>query len=201
MQKNASFINKCSSILLAAGKSQRMGEPKFSLAFDDKQSFLEKIVKDYRSFGCKEIVVVVNPEGFEVLNKKNKELIKQIKIVVNDKKDSPRFYSLQLGLKKLKSREAVFIHNVDNPFVNALVLENMLSLAADADYITPKYKGRGGHPILLSDKVCQNIISEKEPSVILSEFLKNFTKRSIEAPDNRILVNINTKDLYKKYFG
>ncbi len=54
---------KYSAIILSAGKSSRMGVPKFSLMFDDKSTFLEKIINAYADFGCEEIIVVLNNEG------------------------------------------------------------------------------------------------------------------------------------------
>ena len=55
-----------SIIILAAGKSSRMGENKFALKYDNNLSFIEKIIETYRDFKCEEIVIVLNKKGIEV---------------------------------------------------------------------------------------------------------------------------------------
>jgi CTP:molybdopterin cytidylyltransferase MocA len=46
-----------STIILAAGKSERLGFPKLSLKYDDDTTFVEHIVNEYQSFGCSDIIL------------------------------------------------------------------------------------------------------------------------------------------------
>ncbi|MCK5839504.1 MAG: NTP transferase domain-containing protein, partial [Bacteroidales bacterium] len=56
--------DKCNSaVILAAGRSTRMGRPKFALRFAKNLTFLEKIITGYSSFGCRQIIVVLNEQG------------------------------------------------------------------------------------------------------------------------------------------
>ena len=48
------------AIILAGGKSTRMGFPKPWLKHNDNSSFVEKLVNTYSDWGCNRIVVVIN---------------------------------------------------------------------------------------------------------------------------------------------
>jgi len=193
-------LKPCSVIILAAGKSSRMKRPKFALAFDENYTFLEKIIQEYDKFGCEEIIVVLNQEGISEVNRLNL-VLKNSTIVVNEHPEWERFYSIQLGIQQLHTKHPVFIHNADNPFVNLDILKSMIALNGTPDYVVPSYKGIGGHPILISDTVCQAIVSEKNKACILSDFLKKFEQKRVVVNDEHILININTKEIYKEYFG
>ena len=55
MKQNNKIKKEFSAIILAAGKSLRMGIPKLSLKYDENNIFIEHIISEYISFGCKEI--------------------------------------------------------------------------------------------------------------------------------------------------
>ena len=195
MQKN------CSVLILAAGKSSRMGFLKFAHKTPDGSTFLDNIIKQYMSFGCEEIVVVVNNEGNAFLNSNNLESTKGIRIVINHHPEYERFYSIRCGLSSMRIRNFVFIHNVDNPFVDESVLENLYLSREKADWLKPTYSNRGGHPILISEKIVSEIVSSKDNSQHLSGFLAKYSFKAIEVSDEKILTNINTEKDYKSYFN
>jgi CTP:molybdopterin cytidylyltransferase MocA len=190
-----------SAIILAAGRSTRMGAPKLSLRFDPNTTFLQKLVNEYHSFACIDIVVVVNAEVRELLVCEPVQLPCSVTLVVNLHPDWERFYSLKLGAKTLRHICPVFISNIDNPFVNQTILGQLLDHGNDADYVYPACKGRGGHPFLLSANAVSQIVSEEKDQVHLKEFLKRFSRHSVEIDDERILANINEETEFKKFFG
>lgn len=194
--KNSQF---CSAIILAAGKSSRMGSPKFELKFNDEHTFLEEIVFQYKKFGCREIVVVLNEEGIVILEEKQLRISGDAVIVTNNHPEWERFYSIKLGIENLKKQYPVFIHNVDNPFVNQHVLNALHQNHEKADYIMPEFKGRGGHPILASENIIFAIKKESKNNLIFSDFLKQFEKLKVKVNEEKILVNINSKDAYYKF--
>ncbi len=198
MQGKQRNIRDCSVIILAAGKSSRMGSQKFALKFDDTHIFLEQIIKQYKSFGCQEIIVILNNEGVVFVKENLPQLSNDIVIVKNNHLEWERFYSIKLGIKNLTNTHPVFIHNVDNPFVSQEVLKQLFINHTPNEFIVPVFEGRGGHPILLSNEISQAIITENKHELILSDFLKRYTKKRIAVDDKRILVNINTEEKYRK---
>lgn len=190
---------KYSVVILAAGKSSRMGMPKFLLKYDENTTFLEQIIKEYEAFGCKEINVVLNEKGIDLIIKSNPiYLSANTVLIINSHPDWERFYSLKLGLEALNKKRKVFIHNVDNPFVNHQVLASLIENISKFDYAVPTYNGKGGHPVLLSGKVVTDIIEEKENSMNLKLFLKSYSKQIVKVNDKYVLVNVNSKEDYNE---
>lgn len=189
----------CSVVILAAGKSSRMGSPKLGLHFDEKKTFLEMIIQQYKNFGCKEILVIINEDGATLIRSKPIEISSDVELIINTHLERGRFYSIKLGIKSLKEKYPVFIHNVDNPFVNNDVLSSLLHNSTNTDYVVPVFEGRGGHPILVSNKVSTAIKSEKKNDLILSDFLNNYTKKGVQVADKKVLTNINTEAAYLEF--
>lgn len=199
MTKTQKTDKNYSAVILAAGKSIRMGVPKFALKFNENTSFLEKIVNEYTVFGCTQIVVVLNEEGALFLKQNPVSLSHNTRIVTNHHPEWERFYSIKTGLKRLDKSNLAFIHNVDNPFVIHGVLKSMLDKIEDAAYVVPVFNDRGGHPVLLSEMVIKNIIAEKEHDLNFRDFLKGSIKKTVEVQDGSILVNINTDEEYRSF--
>jgi len=186
----------CSVVILAAGRSRRMKSPKFDLQYKNDLTFLDHTIKEYSTFGCEKIIIVLNKKGIEIINKNPIKYDDSIIFIENNHLYYERFYSIKLGLENLSNTHPVFIHNVDNPIISHNILQNLISNLS-FDFITPSFKGRGGHPILISFKVAQQIISQEKNNLILSEFLKRFKKQRIEVDDKNILLNINTPEEYQ----
>lgn len=183
-------------VILAAGRSQRMGMPKMLLPFDKNRSFLDVIVEGYRNIGCKRIVVVVNENEKPLLDKNVRDT--EFKIVVNSYPERQRFFSIQLGIKTMKNVDAVFIHNVDNPFVDGKLLLNMQKELHEDEYVVPVFKGKGGHPILLSKKILQLIANYPDSSINFKKFLSEFVRTDVATENKQILININTTEQYRE---
>lgn len=199
MSDKTNNLNSCSVIILAAGYSSRMEKPKFALQFDKNHTFLEKIIQIYDDFGCKEIIIVLNKKGRLIADHKQLKL-RNARIVLNENPEWERFYSIKLGIQNLTKKHPVFIHNVDNPFVTSQILKALISQDVSTHYVVPTYNAKGGHPILISNKICEAIISEKNYDLILSDFLKRFKKMKVAMNDKNILVNINTEEVYQNFF-
>lgn len=192
---------KYSAIILSAGKSSRMGVHKFSLRFNNSSTFLENMVNEYNAFGCNEIIIVLNPDGASFLDQLKINLSSNVKIAINQHPEWERFYSLKLGARLLLKTDPAFVSNIDNPFINHSVLSLLAKHYKDADYLNPIYKGKGGHPFLISDKVIADLKLEELDQIHMKEFLGRYSKKSVEVNDERILLNVNTNKEYKRLFG
>jgi len=190
-----------SAVILAAGNSSRMGVPKFSLKFNEKHTFLEHIAHEYCDIGCAEIIVVLNESGASFLKQNIFDFPKNLNIVVNEHPEWDRFYSVKSGLKNLTKTQAVFIINVDNPLVNAQVNKALLKTIEETDYAYPIFKNKGGHPVILSNIIVEDIVNEELNQMHFREFLNKYSKKTVQVDDENILVNINTPEEYRHYFN
>ena len=189
---------KKSVIILAGGKSVRMGYPKPWLKKNNDTTFLVEIVSTFKNFGVDDIVVVLNDKLMTKEWENQLIRVKQNALVIkNHVPEKGRLYSLQLGLKATKY-DTLFIHNVDNPFIENEVLEQLSNKVETRGVTIPSYQGRGGHPVIISKTVKNEIINNYQNHTTLKEIFTCFTKTYIDVNSNSILKNINTpQDLAK----
>jgi CTP:molybdopterin cytidylyltransferase MocA len=191
---------KYSAIILSAGKSSRMGVHKFSLKYNSTTTFLENLINQYTTFGCEEVVVVLNPKGAEILGQLKSNFPSNVKVVINQHPDWERFYSLKLAVLGFSNANPTFVSNIDNPFANHQLLNSLANLCNVADYVHPVHNGRGGHPFLISKRVVVDLISEKMDQIHLKEFLGRYSKLAIEVDDVTTVINVNTEEEYRRLF-
>jgi Uncharacterized MobA-related protein len=79
------------------------------------------------------------------------------------------------------------------------VLERIYDAIIEADVIKPIIDGKGGHPVLISRKVIDFIVHEKQNDLNLNEVLQRFTTKRVEVQDNSILLNINSHNEFVEF--
>jgi len=189
-------FDRTSCVILSAGNSFRMAGHKALLKFDDDMTFIGRITETYLNSGVEQVIVVVSSKLSDQLKERKINLPERVSLVINDKPESGRFYSLQTGAKHLKVGNYSFFQNIDNPFTSAELLKALIHHKDEADVIIPAFHERSGHPVLLSPEVACRICLEGEPDLRIDEFLKRFKVKMVETSDKRILVNINSPDEY-----
>jgi molybdenum cofactor cytidylyltransferase len=187
-------------VILAAGRSERMKEMKAFLPFDANSRFIEKILATYSGWGCTEIVVVTNPETFAKI-KQTGIVPATVAMTVNDHLEFERFYSVKLGLAAIRSSLFCFIQNIDNPFIDSSILDLLYENRSEKRYVSPVFNNKGGHPVLLNRKNINNILDWPVNSANLKEVLNTMESLSVEMPDERVLININSPEEYERFFN
>jgi molybdenum cofactor cytidylyltransferase len=195
--KEVLFV-QTSCVILSAGSSARMGSHKALLKFDSEKTFIQKITETYLLAGIDEVIVVVNSELFKVINESSLALSGKVKLVVNDKPELGRFYSLQTGIKQLKPGNSCFFQNIDNPFTIIELLDELILHKNEADVIVPTFQNKAGHPVLINASVIQEIKIGIDYDVRIDLFLKQFAEKRIGIQSSKILLNINSKEDYLK---
>ena len=140
-------MSEVAAILLAAGRSRRMGAFKPLLPFGDT-TVIETCVKNLRAAGAKQIVVVIGHRANEI-RKHLKSA--SLRFAINPDPDSQMSASIACGLMELEgSAKAVLISLVDHPAVSSetikLIIDQWMS---GTRLIQPTHNGQGGHPVLI----------------------------------------------------
>ena len=137
-------------IVLAAGRSRRMGEPKAFLRLDGR-SFLERAVRALREGGCEDVVVVAGPREDDVSRQvAETALALGARVAVNPAAGSEQVDSLRVGLRSMRAEaEAAVVLPVDVPGVAA---ESVAALVDErrrtrGESAIPTHDGRHGHPV------------------------------------------------------
>lgn len=192
-------IKRTNALILAAGISKRMQSLKAFLAFDEKNSFFEKIVNTYSEWGCNEIIVVIN-RLFSDSMPHDTKLPSQLKFVLNEQLEFERFYSVKIGLQKMTDIDFCFLQNIDNPFITSDILDKIYNYKSQQAFVIPIYNNKGGHPVLINRSNINYIKSYPENDANLRKVLGEMPSVKAEMEDESILININNTVEYDKYF-
>jgi len=185
-------------LILAAGFSSRMGTSKTFLKFDEKRTFIEKIIEEYTIFGIATVIVVLNENDTKASADYN---FKNAKIITNYEPEKGRSSSIFLGVSHLLQKKHVFLQNIDNPFVNQQILHKLYDNRKENSYISPVFNNRGGHPILIPKIILTEIQAKITEIQNLKQLLQPFSRENVLINNNSILLNINTKKEYKKHLN
>ncbi|MDD2630902.1 MAG: NTP transferase domain-containing protein [Bacteroidales bacterium] len=180
-----------SVIILAAGFSVRAGQPKLGLPLSNGETFLQHLASFYAAAGCEEIIAVINAIGMQWLKDYPVPLPEKIKLVINPHPEKGRFGSIQCGCQALEHDLPFFIHNIDNPTINAELTQQLLDALKDYDFVKPVYRGKGGHPVLLQPYMKNKIVQVADAGLPFYAFLANYSGSTIESEYSAVLENLN----------
>ena len=140
-------MNDISAILLAAGRSRRMGAFKPLLPFGDS-TVIERCLSNLRAAGVQDIIVVVGHRS-EDIRKKLKAL--EVTFALNPDPDSEMSASITRGVEAVSnSARALIIALVDHPAVPAETIKTLIDeWRRGARLVQPEHEGRGGHPVII----------------------------------------------------
>jgi molybdenum cofactor cytidylyltransferase len=145
------------AILLAAGRSERMGAFKPLLPFGNK-TVIEACINYLREGGIENIVVVVGHRPGEI----REELrTSSLSFAVNPDADSEMSASIACGVLQLpETMPATLIALVDHPAIPASVVTTLRTeWEKGARLVVPTWERRGGHPVLIDLSLRQELLN------------------------------------------
>jgi CTP:molybdopterin cytidylyltransferase MocA len=134
------------AVVLAAGEGRRMGGPK-ALVPLGATTFLARACAALGRPGVAGVVAVLGAHAARV--RREAPVPKGVRVVVNERWPDGMLSSLWTGLDAAEGAgaEAVLVHPVDNPFVEAATVDAVIAaLAKGARIAVPSHGGRRGHP-------------------------------------------------------
>ena len=155
------------AIVLAAGKSTRMGRPKANLALDSGDTFLSRIVRTFRAAGIDDVVVVIGHEAGAIVEAFSKSDA-AARFVVNPDYENGQLSSLVKGLNAVDRPgvAAALVTLVDVPYVTPETVRVVVDryLQTRAPIVRPVHGDQHGHPVLI-DRSLFDEIRRASPSV------------------------------------
>ena len=181
-QSNVNVAENTVAIVLAAGKSKRLGEPK-ALLNCGNQTLIEFIVKRLESIELK-VIVVTN----SVLEKSIKKSLSFTKAtVLIPKNTNYRTGNVIAGLNICNNPGKILVVPVDRP---GWSLNTIKHLIKNNETSCPEYEGKGGHPLL----ICKQDLEILKKSPKDSPLNSLFSTKKINVNDPHIHLNIDTQD-------
>lgn len=186
-------------IVLAAGRSERMGRPKALLRVGER-SFIRAGVETLMEGGCGDVVAVVASPEIE-----GEARLAGARVVWNDAVGSEQIDSLRLGLDAANDdATAAVVLPVDHPLVRPETVRMLLAAhAARPDaLVRPTHQGRAGHPTLFPRPVWRALLDDSLPRGARSVVDDPETARlDIPVEDDGILVDIDTPEAHDRHRG
>jgi CTP:molybdopterin cytidylyltransferase MocA len=159
-----------------------------------------RIIQMLRTAGIDPILVVAGHRALDLATAIDSQPITMVK--------NPRYgtggmlSSVKTGLRKIpRKTDAVILALVDQPMVKSRTLRAMLRAFARtrAPLVIPTFKGRRGHPILLSAKLIKDALALRP-----DQTLQTLTRRhmpeavQVEVDDPNILTDLDTPEDYRR---
>jgi molybdenum cofactor cytidylyltransferase len=150
-------MSEVAAILLAAGRSQRMGAFKPLLPFG-ATTVVRNCIKNLRQAGVEDIVVVLGHRAEDL-----KQAVGDLRLhfAINPDSTSEMGASIACGLKKLlPETKAALIALTDQPAVPPDVIEAiMFEWKSGETLVVPEFRGRGGHPVLVDLRFREELLN------------------------------------------
>lgn len=187
-----------SALLLAAGKSSRMGRCKPLLPLGNG-TVIDRCLKTLHQGGVSNIAVVVSINGEDVARA---ALDHGVQIVVNPDESGDMASSIQVGRDNTNSETTgIIVALCDYPLVLPSTVKALIDQHAKhpESIITPTCQGRRGHPLLLP----RSILAELTAGKTLRDVLRKAATQIREVPleDTGILIDMDTPDDYRTVCG
>jgi len=149
-------------VILAAGRSSRMGRPKPLLALDG-EALVERAVRVLRAGGCSGVIAVVRGEDDAAARLAHAA---GARVVVNGDAQAEQVDSLRLALRELPDdATAAAVLPVDVPFVQPPTVARLVTAfrAGTALVVRPTYHGEPGHPTLFARALFADLAARELP--------------------------------------
>lgn len=207
MGNNAVFV------LLAGGKSERMGVAKGLLEYHNTYWILEQLNRIARST-ITEVYVGLGYHQEEYSNKipwiteakihfaPYKNL--KVKVVVNQNPQLGSFSTFQTVLNQIPKNKSVLINPIDIPILNTTELQTIIEV--QNQIVLPNFEGKNGHPIKLHPNFWNLLLllnPTDENSRLDLEIKKTVPSKitTVTVNDFCILKNLNTPDDWKEFLN
>ncbi len=200
-----------SGVLLSAGESKRMGQPKALLKFGERSN-IENLLDEYLSSQLDKVIVVTGFNGESLkkfIEKKTKnnllkksadyKEVKKLKVVINEHYNLGMFSSIQKGIAEI-SQGGILIGIVDNPFTNSTVIDELIENFNGGEIVIPDYHGKGGHPVIIPFSLREEILNANPEKTSLKDVFSchlDMIKR-IKFEDQTITFDMDTDEDYNR---
>jgi molybdenum cofactor cytidylyltransferase len=136
------------AIILAAGRSRRMGSPKMLLPFGDK-TIVAHVVDQVIAAPMDHVIVITPPHSGVAEALGDRPVI----VITNPNADGDMLSSVRCGLRALPAQcRAVLMALGDQPAITSGLVSELIKAfnSSGRGIVVPTYEGLRGHPLLFS---------------------------------------------------
>ena len=190
-------------VILAAGRSTRMGRPKALLIAPCGSTFVARLVKTLTTGGVDAPFVVGRPDD-EFLRSTVESLDSRARWVEDPDADAGgQLSSLQAGLRRADRPgiRGLLVVPVDAPMIAVDTVVTLIATfnATGAPIVRPRYRGRNGHPVVFSRAVFDEL-RHADPAVGAKAVLRAHQDAlvNLDVDDAGVAGDVDTPEDYEK---
>jgi molybdenum cofactor cytidylyltransferase len=197
------------AVILAAGESRRMGQPKALLAFPGRTTaegrpctLLEHLLAVVRhpQIGMRRVVLGAHAE----------EIRRQVPldpecVVINHEWQRGQLTSIQVALGSLPvgATDGLLLCPVDHPMISPELVDALITAFYCSGKLIaiPTYHGRRGHPVIFSSKLYGALLTAP-PELGARAVVWEHADQIVEVPTDQegVVLNINDPETYEQLF-
>ena len=187
-----------SAIVLAAGRSSRMGSLKQLLPFGGS-TLIESVLKILRESQVDEIVLVL---GFSADAIREKVPLDGVRVVINEAHQDGMGTSLRTGIAQVSPEaDGALVVLADQPFVQTGTIDHLIRVYREQkpQIVIPVYQGFRGNPVLLDRSVFPELLG-LSGDIGCRAIFGGHTENILKAPvdDIGVLLDIDTPVHFEK---
>ncbi|KPK88844.1 MAG: hypothetical protein AMJ88_18365 [Anaerolineae bacterium SM23_ 63] len=188
------------AVILAAGRSIRMGRSKLELPWENGQSIISHVVEVFLEGGASHVLVVTGGTREAI----HASLIgMEVDFAYNpDYATGGMLSSLKVGLRALETRriEGALVSPADLPMLLPTTVQRLIQVWEDESpsIVAPSYEERRGHPVLISRKEWKAIQKLRDDQT-LRDFLRQREGEIsyLVVDDPGVLYDLDTPEDYR----
>ena len=187
------------AVILAAGASSRMGQPKAFLRIGDL-TFAERVATSIRAAAIDDVMIAVSHVDHKILELC--ELHSMSAVINAATQTSVPLGSIQAAILEIINRpvDGLLVWPVDYPHVRSGTAAAVVSafLRSEKAMVLPVHKGRRGHPVVFGRAVFDELLSA-DPEIGPRAVVRAGRERVLEVDvdDAAILEDIDTPEAYR----
>ena len=187
-----------SGILLAAGLSSRMGEPKQLLPFGES-TIIETVVDSMLDAKFDAVIVVVGHCAAQIQEQLG---TRPVRIVFNADYREGMLTSAQAGIRELQESDAFALMLVDQPFITSELIDAVVDayVQTDKNIALPSYNYKRGHPVIFDQRYASEILAlGAESGGVRTLFKKHGDDiHYVSVDTDRVLRDIDYREDYER---
>ena len=185
------------AIVLAAGRSSRLGDRNKLLQKIDGTPLIQRVVQTALGSRCQEVLVITGHEHDSVESAVSDT---SATCVFNPDFADGMSSSIKAGIKALPSHcDGFFVILGDMPDLTVDIIDNILDQFKD-NICVPEYDNRQGNPILFARRFCTDILS-LSGDVGAKAIVKRYRKdvRAVPIASDAIHLDLDDDDAFDRY--
>jgi molybdenum cofactor cytidylyltransferase len=197
------------AIVLAAGKSSRMGRTKALLPLGSSgETFLGRVIRVLREGGADAVVVVIGGDAAAVRASLPRDDI-HISAVENPRYEDGQLSSLLVGLAAVEQRhdnvEAVMVTLVDLPLISATTVQAVREAFLanrSTPLVRPRRGERHGHPVIFNRTIFGEL-RRAEPAKGAKPVVHAHAAEevNVDVDDEGAVIDIDTPEDYERFIA